>query len=155
MLNPSTGFKLTRLLGLLLACALVVGCTGGSKQGHAAKEQPAENNHILKVVSLWQDYKTAIGHAPANADELKTWAKQQDQAKLTTHGIDDLDKAFVSPRDNQPYGLVQTGTQMGGMTKVLVYEKTGVNGKRLTASSMGTAAEVDDQEFKRWVPEQK
>jgi len=136
-------------VGVILVVGLVYMFIGGSR---APRDLPSEDQHIMKVAALWQSYKSTVGHPPASMEELKGWAKQNAKSKLSTSGIDDLDKAFISPRDNQPYGLNKTSNQMmGGMNKVLIYEKTGVEGKRLTASTLGSVAALDDTEFHRWV----
>src|SRR3712207_8080558 len=53
-------------------------------------------------------------------------------------------------RDNQPLAVVY-GTPPSG-SDVLVYEKTGVDGKRMVGRSMGSAEEVDESRFRELVP---
>jgi hypothetical protein len=74
--------------------------------------------------------------------------------KLAARGIEDLDDAFVSPRDKQPYVLVKPEAAQrgpGGRPPMLwVYEKTGVDGKRMGVN-MGGAFEMDEERFKKLV----
>jgi hypothetical protein len=112
---------------------------------------PSEQ-HILRMVTIWMQYKREHKNkAPASVDELKAYAKKLSKEKQQQYGVDDPDKMFVSPRDNQPYGMNKVGAEMGGMNKVLFYEQVGVNGLRMTASTIGTVAELDESEFRRWV----
>jgi hypothetical protein len=65
--------------------------------------------------------------------------------------VDDPDRVLISPRDHQQYVL----NPVPGMTSVLVYEKTGVDGKRQTASTMGTVAYMDEETIRNYVPKLK
>jgi hypothetical protein len=136
---------------LLFAAAVVCGC---HRQGKTDLE-PAEKR-IIRVVSLYRDFKGAHnGHAPASTEELKSWTRSLKPDQLQAHGIDNVDDAFVSPRDNQPYVLVKTPppTGRGGPpAMVVVHEKVGVNGKRMVGNAMGYAYELDDEELKKNVP---
>ena len=139
-----------RLGPLLLGVLLLGGCGRGG--GVAKSELPSDQQHILKVASLCAQYKRENrAKLPTSIDELKAFAKKLSKEKQKQYGVDDVEKMFISPRDNQPYGINNTGSEHAGMTKILVYEQVGVNGKRMTASSLGTAQEVDEDEFRRWV----
>lgn len=144
---------LRRLVGFGLVAALGVGMAGCT----SAKPVPPpteDMSHILKVAGLAQSYRTAHGNKlPASTDELKAWAKTLPADQLKGMGIDNLDAAFISPRDKQPYVLAKPANQNPaqarmGMQKVLFYEKEGANGKRWTASSMGSAKEMTADELK-------
>lgn len=140
------------LLGFFFWCCLLVGC-GGTYQGGGKTELAADERHILKLSTLWMDYKgTHKGKAPESAEELKKYAKTLKPEKLKQIGIEDVDKAFISPRDNQPYKLAKVSTEHGGMTRVLVYEQTGVGGVRKVASSMGNISEMSDEELRQHLP---
>ena len=110
--------------------------------------------HILKIASLYSSFRSAHGgRAPKDAQELKAWAKTLKSDALAQRNIDDLETTFVSPRDNQPYALVKPeapGKRRGGPpAMVWVFEKTGVNGKRMVAGGMGNATEMDEETFRQ------
>jgi hypothetical protein len=140
--------KPSRWLVLALAGCLAVGC--GS---HADQKLPDGTTHIMKVSTLYAAYRRANNNkAPASADELKAWAGKLPKQQLEQMGIDDLDKALISPRDNEPYQLAPPMTKgpaaRMGIQGVVAYEKVGVNGKRLMVSGMGSATEVTDEQLK-------
>jgi hypothetical protein len=127
---------------------LTSGCggSGGSGAGTSALDQ-----HILKFFNLRQQYVSAHqGKAPANAAELKAWAKKLSSQELAKKGIDNGDDVFISPRDGQEYQIAPApkGAQVtGGPPAVVVYEKNGVNGMRLVAGGMGEVYEMDEEKF--------
>lgn len=138
----------------LLALAFAVCLFGGCAQGPGKEDLSNEEKHILKITSLCIDFKGAhAGVSPRDVQELKEWAKGLKKEQLASHGIENLDDAFISPRDHQPYVLVkpeQARPGPGGRPAMLwVYEKTGVNGKRMCANAMGYAFETDEAEFKK------
>jgi hypothetical protein len=70
--------------------------------------------------------------------------------------ITEIDKLFVSSRDNKPYVVIY-GTMPGGQgpggAPVVAYEKEGVKGKRFVASALGAVVEVEEAEFRKMVPD--
>jgi hypothetical protein len=147
--------KAPRRIFLFFVLAGFLGCQRGPTKTDLAPEE----KHILKVVSLYTDFRAKNARAPSSLDELKAFAKKMSQQDLAARGIDDLDQAFISPRDQQPYVLVKPVAQTmmkGGppnMQMVLLYEKTGVDGKRMVASGMGGGAfEWDEAKLKEYIP---
>jgi hypothetical protein len=135
----------------------MAGCLAAGCSSKVIKERPAAEVHILKLSSLWSAYRQAHGNrAPDTIDQLKAWAKTQNQDRLKEMGIEDLEQAFVSPRDNQPYRLAKPNPKAPGahrgVQRVVAYEQVGVNGKRLTVSSMGSTSEMSEEELKSLVP---
>jgi hypothetical protein len=127
-------------LGLLAVALLATGCRGVREKPLSPEEQ-----HLQKFGRLYFAYRTDNkGKPPASAEELKAWAKTQGPDKLGKLGIDDVDAAFVSLRDKEPYQIVHLPMGMG---PVLAHEKTGVGGKRLVMSSQGNVFEVDEKRF--------
>lgn len=141
--------RATKALALLmLTGALLVGCEG--------KEIPTvrdvDDLHIMKFLTVWSAYKQSHnGRAPADEKELKAWAKTLKPDRLAKLGLKDIDSVFNSPRDGQPYALVKMGRERGGMSQVLAYERTGVDGKRKTVSTMGSVSDMDEATFSRAV----
>jgi hypothetical protein len=110
--------------------------------------------HILKILYLYKDFQGAHqGRGPRDTQELKNWAKGLKKEKLTGQGIEDLDSALISPRDNQTYVLVDPKAGRSGPggrpAMLLVYEKTGVDGKRMGINAMGYAFEMDEERLKQ------
>lgn len=145
-----------RWLVMLLAAALLSassGCAGGTD----SSTLPEAAIHIQKLASLYNRYRTERGKPPANASELKEFCKKLKPEFLKELGINNLDSAFVSPRDNQPYVVQSAGMgayqgQKGAPQMVAIYEKTGQGGKRWVAFAQGSVAELDEEKFKLQVP---
>jgi hypothetical protein len=137
---------------LTLFVCLAVGCSSSGR-----RELPSETVHIMKLSALYGDFRRAHANkAPASVEELKGWARSLPKDKLGQLQIENLDDAFNSPRDNQPYQMAQPqanqpGAQFG-VQRVVFYEKVGVNGKHMTVSSMGSFSELNEAELKRLVP---
>lgn len=125
---------------------------GCGQRAPAPKEE--SEVHILKIAMLWNGYRNAHSKKPpASVDELKAWALTLKPDQLATYKIDNVEDAFISPRDHQPYQLVKPGKTPGGMMPYLVYEKVGVKGKRMTASNMGSTREIDEAKLKEQIPD--
>jgi hypothetical protein len=127
----------------LLALALVAAACSGK-----VKEKPLspEEHNLVKFGRLYLEHRKAQGRPPASVDQLKAWAKNQSKEALAKMGIEDLDKVFISPRDNEPYVLVSLPMGMG---PVLAHEKTGSGGKRLVLNSQGSVYEADEENFNK------
>jgi hypothetical protein len=123
-----TGRTLVAAMGFCGLAMTVVGC-GGPKPATEDKEK----QHILKVVNLAKDYETATNKKPASIKDVQEWALKEGKA---------TEEDFISPRDQQPYGLVH------GMTGLTVYEQSGKNGKCFLYST-GTVREVTPDEVSR------
>jgi hypothetical protein len=137
-------------LGMGILTMTLAGCRGG---GAAATKQfdpsSAEGKHIIQAAGVISHYKTAHkGKAPISADDVKTWVQglpKAESEKLKFEGsIDDL---MTSPRDKEPYQIAPapTGRHAMGPPRIVVYEKSGVRGKHMVASGMGTVSELDQQ----------
>jgi hypothetical protein len=139
-------YKVWGLIGLGTVAVLVVGFFGyryffgGS--GFVGRELTSGEENIKKIAYMYSQYTGAKGKPPANVDELKAWAKTLSKAKQTDLGIDDVEKAFTSPRDNQPYVVVPLRADGMKPDLVIAYEKTGAGGKRWGVSGMGSAWEI-------------
>lgn len=122
-------------------CASLVGCSTKVK----TKELTSAEKNIQSFHKLYMEYRQEKkGPPPRTADEIKAWASKQPKDKLAKWGVDDIEKAFVSPRDNKPYTLVNLPMGMG---PVLAHETDGVGGKRILVNSQGTIIEVAEKEF--------
>lgn len=132
--------------GLLLAIGLAVGC-GGENVG---KPPPEGETHIRKMAGLWSAYRyNHGGKAPKSTEELTKWARSLSPAKLKDIGVDNLDDVLTSPRDHEPYQVLpKPPMNRMGIASVVVYEKTGVNGKHLTAGTRGNVGTLTDAELR-------
>jgi hypothetical protein len=141
-----------RRIILVLALGSLVGCT----QGSSKPDLPPEEKHILKLAALYSDFRGKNGRPPGTMDELKSFAKRMGPEALKQRGIENIDDAFTSPRDHQPYKLAPPQPPKRGgppMPMVVVYESTGVDGKRMVASGVGGGAfELDEEKLREYVP---
>jgi hypothetical protein len=135
----------------LILC-LLLGCN----RGPTKTDLPPEEKHILKLAALYSDFRGKNGRQPKTIDELKAFAKKVSREDLQQRGLDDVEQAFISPRDNQPDKLVPPQPPKRGgppMPLVILYEKTGVDGKHMVASGRGGGAfEWDEQTLRQNIP---
>jgi hypothetical protein len=134
---------------LFLASALPMagGCGGSSGPSHA------ETGFRQIATQYGQFISKNKGRSPASEQELKQFIKSN-----TAVTVGDVDKLFVSSRDNQPIVIrykVATGMAPGGQAPVIAHEQTGVGGKRLVAFSTTQVEEVDEARFNQLVPQGK
>ena len=68
----------------------------------------------------------------------------------------DVESIFVSPRDKEPFQIVYGQTLSGGGEPVaILYEKTGQNGRKYAALSMGYSEEYDEATLSEYLPKKK
>jgi hypothetical protein len=133
----------------------LVGVVSGLIAGCGAKPVPPRQEaevHILNVMKLWAEYRHTFNKVPASTAELTNWARSLKPDDLAKLGIQNLDEALVSPRDHEPYQVTPGKPNRMGIIPVVIYEKTGVAGKRLTASSMGQSGELNEEALRNTVP---
>jgi hypothetical protein len=133
--------------GLLVVGFLVLGC-----RNKEVKNLPEAKLHILKMTSLWGQYRATHGKSPASTEQLTKWARSLKPDQLAKMGIENLDEALTSPRDHEPYQVTAGKPNRMGIAPVVVYEKTGVKDKHYALSSMGNAGEVSEEALKNSVP---
>jgi hypothetical protein len=95
------------------------------------------------------------GQPPANEAEFRTFVDKEAPSLLEQFAVKDVPSLFVSARDNQPYVILYgrlTGPPGPAGQPVFAYEKAGVGGKRMVATSLGAVEEVDEAKFKELVP---
>jgi hypothetical protein len=119
--------------------------------------------HIQDAGKIFMKYmQKNRGAGPSNEKQLADFLKSLPQAELEATGIKDRENVLISPRDNQPYGVVPNQSMMrmsgksDGGTPVALYEKTGVGGKRYVLFLMGGGfTEMNDEQFRKAVPAAK
>jgi hypothetical protein len=135
-------FGMGRLSAVLSAAALLLIVVGCKNATPAPKPK-----HDIDIRGLWHVYfefmqKTHKSEGVKNADELKAWAKENTTPdRLKMMAVYDLDAAFVSPRDNEPY-VVRPWTK-----KITIHEAKGLKGKRFVAYTSGEVAEISEERF--------
>jgi hypothetical protein len=142
-----------RAAALALAGAVLVAGVGCS--GTEGELTPGEKN--LQTLSvMWGRYiQRNRGQSPPNEAEFKKFVKGMSKEELSGMGVDpnDIDKLFTSPRDNQPYGFAYrtpaSTPGADGTMPMVIWEQTGVNGKRMVANSLGKIEEIDEAEFSK------
>jgi hypothetical protein len=127
------------MLSLLIASSL--GC---ARQYESS--QSVEKSHVRSLTVLHGLAVAKLGHLPRDEKEFKraiaTLSVKPKQMKVGS-----FDELFVSERDGKPLVLVY-GAQNKNLD-VVVYEQTGVNGKRLVGHRIGMVEEVDDEQYKK------
>jgi hypothetical protein len=138
--------RLVTIVGLLAALS---GCT----QPGNVEEQVS----TLKPLAILYGRYLGMhaGQPPANESEFRAFVEKEASGLLEQFSVKNPSDLFVSTRDQQPYVILYgplTGPPGPAGQPVFAYEKVGVGGKRMVASSLGAVAEVDETEFKRLVP---
>jgi ABC-type sulfate transport system substrate-binding protein len=94
---------------------------------------------------------------PPNEQALRDHAKQLTEQQLDEMLIGrDLESIFVSERDKEPFQIV-FGQMLnpGGDSVAVIYEKTGANGTKYVALSIGYAEEYDEETLRQYLPKKK
>ena len=125
--------------------ALFVGCSDVSE-----KTVNKELSHVRIVTMLYAKALSQLGHPPKDEQEFKQ-AISSSNISLQSLKVDSIDQVFVSDRDGQPLVVVYGPPKSG--SDVIVYEQTGVDGKRLVGHKIGMVDEVDEARFKELVPQ--
>jgi len=132
----------------ILVCGSVVGVlilAAGCNDRPQPRERPVEEVHIARFYSLYAGCRSSMkGKSPANAEQVREWAKKQPKDKLAQLGVEDVEAACISPRDNQPYVVVEL---VMGMGPIVAHEKDGVAGRRLVVNSQGSVIDANEEQF--------
>lgn len=136
-----------------LVCLAIAawGCGGGNRPA-----PPVESNLKCLAVFYGRYIQQHRGQTPPNAEEFKKFITGLRPEELKAWKITDVDKAFASPRDGQPYmvryaiALSPPGTSG---VPVVAYEQQGVRGRRYIANALGAVEEVDEARFRQLVPQ--
>jgi hypothetical protein len=127
----------------LMVVVVIVGCGGG---GAASSEQDVQFRVLTR---LYTRVSTELGRPPKDEAEFKEKIKAVNP-DLSAVGATSVDDLFVSDRDGQPVVVVY-GQPLKG-TDVVIYEKAGVDGKRLVGHKIGSVEEVEAAQFAELVP---
>jgi hypothetical protein len=127
---------------LILTVFMLAGCT-------TEGPSPASGTDRVRLLTMvYNKVSRDLGRPPKDEQEFK---EKVQSAELSPESlkVDSIDELFVSERDGQPLGIVY-GTAPKG-SDVVVYEQTGVDGKRLVGHRIGMVEEVDEAKFQELV----
>lgn len=131
-------------LALLAICLNSFACSPEQKP-----KSPTEKNLQALAVFYGRFISQNKGVGPPNEEAFKKFIRGLRPEEFQSFGVDasNIDPLFVSPRDNQPYGIAW-GLQ-GAMpgpdgSAMVIWEQTGVSGKRFVADAVGKIEEVDE-----------
>jgi hypothetical protein len=125
----------------MLAVTLT-GCGGGDASSNA-------HSHIRVLTRFYTRVSMELKRPPKDEAEFKDKIKATN-ADLSAFGADSVDELFVSERDGQPLKVVYGSPPKG--SDVVVWETTGVDGKRMVGHQIGSVEEVDEAKFRELVP---
>src|SRR5262245_43199467 len=115
------GFYRLFVFSVLLASATSCG-------RHADSSQNLDRSHVRSLTTLFGLATSKLKHPPGNEKEFKqvltTLSVKPEQMKVSS-----FDEVFVSERDGTPLVVIYGSAPKD--SDILVYEKTGINGKRL------------------------
>jgi hypothetical protein len=141
---PMILLRLVRILVCCSAVGVVVLAAGCGSKPVPRDQTPGEAN-IARFYTMYAGCRASLkGKSPSSVEEVRDWAKKQTKEKLTQLGVVDVDTACISPRDNQPYVVVELPMGMG---PVVAHEKDGVSGRRLVVNSQGSVIDANESQF--------
>lgn len=147
--HPPTEQKLRNeafFVGVMVVILGALGC--GSRKGTT---DPPAKVRLEKLFAYYQDYTRQHGKPPPNEQTFKEFlANLPAEEKAIAH-LDDVDSFLTSPGDGQKY-VIQYGQKIdvGGATRAVAWEQTGVKGKRFVALSVGYVQECDEATFQSY-----
>ncbi|MEM8865539.1 MAG: hypothetical protein AAGF31_08330 [Planctomycetota bacterium] len=143
-------FQRSRLFLCLILLGGAVGCGGVDPKDLLAE---ANSNNIERMANLYNVFQSRHNwRGPKSEAELKAFLNNWNPRKLENIGVDPnaIDELFISGRDGEPfkvrYGV--PGNIMGSDAPV-VFEATGVDGKRMVGFLNMTSREVEADEYER------
>ena len=140
------------LLAISALLLIASGCTRNQKQS-----APQETSSLKSLAIVYGRYLgTHRGEPPADEAGFKQFVQSLPPEQLAAMKATDTNQLFTSARDHEPYVIVYgkpTGPPGPAGSPVIAYERTGIEGKRFVASSMGAVEEVDEARFKQLVPQ--
>lgn len=134
----------------LLVLALTLGC-GGPEAGDLLAQ--ANGDNVARLSNLYQAFQSRHDwRGPADEAEFKAFLNGWNPKKLEAIGVAPgaIDEVFVSPRDGEPF-KVRYGVpgHIMGSSAAVVFEATGVGGKREVGFLDMSSREVDEAEYER------
>lgn len=132
-------------LTLALSVLTLIGC--GSDESSVVRQQGL--SHVRLLTSLHTRISSELGRYPKDEAEFKA-ALAKANLTLDAMKVSSVDELFLSERDGQPLVVVYGQAPAG--SDVVVYEQTGVDGKRQVGHRIGMVEEVDEAQFAEIAP---
>jgi hypothetical protein len=136
-------------LAVVASAALLAGCGGAADPADALAQ--ANSSNIQRLANLYVSFQSRNEwRGPADEAAFKGFIRAYSPDKLKRIGVDPaaVDALFISERDNGPfkirYGV--PGSAMGSSDPV-IFESTGVDGRRQVGFLSMTQREVDAAEY--------
>ena len=145
--------KANRLLLGLICCGLILtfstGCVSEVDPNKALAK--ANDSNIKRLSNLYFSFQMKNDwKGPKDEKEFKDFLNKLSPTKLERIGIDPstVDQLFVNERDGEPFKIRYSvpGSAMGS-SEAVVFEATGVDGKRMVGFLNMAVREVDESEY--------
>jgi hypothetical protein len=118
-------------------------CAGCKKGGGAAAETEARMKKLFyPLVDYLEETKQGKGR-PTEAG-FKAYLGFLSKQKLADLGITNPETLFISPRDQRPF-VINYEIRLIGGPGPLIWEQTGVNGRRYVYYQEGRVEELDEE----------
>lgn len=145
------GFRMlpSNLVGMLSLSLFFTGCGNPDPTSYSPPPESKLLRLYLKYAQSHRDNR-GIPTGPANEAEFKRFLRSipaQQLAEVQSHP-GEIDQLFISPRDGQPYRLVY-GLRIDARPGVVLYESTGVDGKKRVYFLSGKSEEMDDAQLQQ------
>jgi hypothetical protein len=129
------------LIGLLLACTWVDGCSSGG-------EPYKEESNLRGLAAYYSQYTAANrGQMPPNEKAFKDFIKAERTARNAPAGDADINAILVSNRDGKPFVIRYRADKSWPYREIVVYEQEGQGGTRHVATLMGGYEEMSDEQL--------
>jgi hypothetical protein len=134
--------RVERLASPLLLSVVLAACAGCLTRDESIKQR--ETSHVRLLTSLHAMVTARLGRFPRDEQEFKqTIAKLS--VSLEKLKVGSIDELFISERDGQPFVVVYGSPPAA--SDVVVFEQTGLNGRRQIGHRIGMVEEVDDARY--------
>jgi hypothetical protein len=137
------------LPALALGIVVFVGCSSTDDGTDAVAR--ANSTNILRLSNLYNAYQVRHDlNGPADEAALKQFVETLDPELLKRIDIEpgQTEAVFISERDSQPFKLrYKVKGNIMGSSEPVVFEATGVDGKREVGFLNMTSREVDSSEY--------
>ena len=137
-----------RLMICLLTTSCLIGCGVSDPNDLLAA---ANDSNIQRVANLYEAFQSRHDwRGPKDEEEFKSFLKNWNSKKLSNIGVDPnaIDEVFISPRDGEPFRIRYNipGNILGSQSPI-VFEATGVDGRRMVGFLNMTSREVEADEY--------
>ncbi|HET6575122.1 MAG TPA: hypothetical protein VFG68_16060 [Fimbriiglobus sp.] len=141
-----------RLVPAGVAAALMAGLVGCTDE-NAKRLAEMNTSNIQRLSNFYAGFQNGKGgKGPKDEAEFKEFIKAHDAERLRTMGFDpgNVDAAFTSERDGQPFKIRwKVGGGRGSVAPV-VFEAVGKDGKKQVGFTGGKVEEVDDATYQQY-----